>query len=231
MGETPDPWSGGGDRTRSEVREIFARHAERGGQAGEEERHRPLPGFLALPLRIWRVLSPAGRLALGGALVACAALMAVLLPPAFENAAENKVNERRAAAANLEEIRRGLVADQRPRRARLPLPVRAAAVEAAVGADYARRVRAGDLDGPVGETSCRRVDRKQQRGSTVFTCLAARGGIEGEYGDRALVTGYRFRARVVLASGAAAWCKENPRPLHADQEEFVVVPLSRACTG
>ena len=42
------------------------------------------------------------------------------------------------------------------------------------------------------------------------------------------MSGYRFKARVVRASGAAAWCKENPRPLHADQEEFVVVPLSRA---
>ena len=51
------------------------------------------------------------------------------------------------------------------------------------------------------------------------------------YLDRNLVSGYRFKARVVRASGAAAWCKENPRPLHADQEEFVVVPLSRACTG
>ena len=32
-------------------------------------------------------------------------------------------------------------------------------------------------------------------------------------------------------TGAVAWCKENPQPLHADQEEFVVVPLSKACTG
>ncbi len=231
MGEQPDPWSGGGDRTRAEVRDIFARHAERGAGAAAEERHRPLPGFLGLPLRIWRVLSPAGRMALGVLLVACAALLALLLPPAFENASQNRVNERRAAAANLEEIRRTLVADQRPRRATLPLPVRPAELETVVGADYARRVRAGDLDGPVGETACRPVDSEQARGSTVFTCLAARGETGGKYGDRALVTGYRFRARVVLASGAATWCKENPRPLHADQEEFVVVALSRACTG
>jgi hypothetical protein len=27
------------------------------------------------------------------------------------------------------------------------------------------------------------------------------------------------------------WCKENPPPLHGDQEEFVKVPVSRACTG
>jgi hypothetical protein len=65
----------------------------------------------------------------------------------------------------------------------------------------------------------------------VFTCVAERGREKGVYLDRKLVSGYRFKARVVRATGAAAWCKENPRPLHADQEEFVVVPLSRACTG
>jgi hypothetical protein len=36
---------------------------------------------------------------------------------------------------------------------------------------------------------------------------------------------------VELKSGSAAWCKENPPPLHADQEEFVKVPVSRECTG
>ena len=50
------------------------------------------------------------------------------------------------------------------------------------------------------------------------------------YRDRKLVSGYRFRARVINDTGAVAWCKENPQPLHADQEEFVVVPLSKACT-
>ena len=29
----------------------------------------------------------------------------------------------------------------------------------------------------------------------------------------------------------AAWCKEHPQPLHADQEEFIKVAVSRACTG
>lgn len=63
-----------------------------------------------------------------------------------------------------------------------------------------------------------------------FTCLVEQG-IRGEYQGRALVSGYRFRGRVALPSGQAAWCKENPRPLHPDQEEFVVVPLSKDCTG
>jgi hypothetical protein len=235
MGPTGDPWSSGGEHTRSEVRDIFALHAERGAgadrPAGEEERHRPLGNVLGLPARIWRALPRGGKIAVGALLAGLAVLLVLLVPPALDNAGENRENQRRSAAANLERIRLALVEDQRPRRASLPLPVNTGDLEAAVGADYERRVRAGDLDGPVGATNCRPIRRPQERDATVFTCLARQGSSSGVYGDRKLVTGYRFRARVVNSSGAAAWCKENPRPLHPDQEEFVVVPLSRACTG
>jgi hypothetical protein len=60
-------------------------------------------------------------LAVGLTLAVLAALAAVLVPPALENAGENRENQRRAAAANLEEIRRTLIEDQRPRRATLSL--------------------------------------------------------------------------------------------------------------
>jgi hypothetical protein len=74
--------------------------------------------------------------------------------------------------------------------------------------------------------------RAPERGprTSSAACLVEQG-LHGEYQGRELVSGYRFRGRVELPSGRAAWCKENPRPLHPDQEEFVVVPLSRACTG
>ena len=138
-----DPWSGAGDNTRAEVREIFARHAaaRQGAGAGTPpvERRAALPGVLRLPARGWRALPLLGRLAVAALGVVLALLVALLLPPALQNATENQ--------------------------------------------------------------------------------------------GRELVSGYRFRGRVELPSGRAAWCKENPRPLHPDQEEFVVVPLSRACTG
>jgi hypothetical protein len=63
-----------------------------------------------------------------------------------------------------------------------------------------------------------------------FACLVERGG-RGTYRGRDLLFGYRFRGRVELASSRAAWCKQNPRPLHPDTEEFVTVPVSRACSG
>ena len=110
-------------------------------------------------------------------------------------------------------------------------PLSAEGLAAAVGDDFERRIDTGELEGPAGPTTCRPVRPQPSPEAIVYTCVAERGDAKGVYLDRRLVSGYRFKARVVRATGAAAWCKENPRPLHADQEEFVVVPLSRACTG
>jgi hypothetical protein len=217
------------------VRAIFARHAaarEAAASSARPERHSPLPNFLALPARGWRGLSRRGKvvvLALGAVLVA---LAVALVPPALENAAQNEANERAAIAANRERIRRELVEDQRPRRGRLdasqPL---APALAEHVRADASRRARTGLLEGPIGNTACERITRTgEDPRYASFACLVERGG-RGTYRGRDLLFGYRFRGRVELASGRAAWCKENPRPLHPDTEEFVTVPVSRACTG
>jgi hypothetical protein len=235
-----NPWSGAGDNTRQEVREIFAQHARASAGAAAppaERRRKPLPNLLRLPGRLWRMLPPLGKVAVGLAIAALAALAVVLIPPALENAGENRANQRRAAAANFEAIRRRLVEDQRPRRATLSLPAGAVGDEIArriephVMADVRTRVREGTLDGPIEQTSCRTLRRTQERGWLVFTCLAEQFRETDAYRDRDIISGYRFRARVNLATGAVAWCKENPRPLHPATEEFVVVSLSRACTG
>jgi hypothetical protein len=233
------PWSGAGDDTRQEVREIFAQHARAsaGADPAAEERRKPLPNLLRLPGQLWRLLPPLGKVAVGLALAALVALAVALIPPALDNADENRANQRRASAANFAEIRRRLAEDQRPRRATLSLPAGAAPTEIArrleprVMADVRTRVSAGTLDGPIEQTSCRPVRRTQEAGSLVFTCLAEQFREADAYRDRDVVSGYRFRARVKLATGATAWCKENPRPLHPAQGEFVVVELSRDCTG
>jgi hypothetical protein len=231
-----DPWPGAGQNTREEVREIFARHqaAREAGAAPAQtvERRAALSGLLRLPAQGWRALSLRGRLFVAALALTMAALLALLVPPALENAAENEINDRRARAANLERLRRELVADQRPRRAVLPRGSKpAVALAAVVGADAARRVAQGDLTGPLRDTTCEPVRRSDiDPRAPVFTCLVEKA-VRGEYQGRALVSGYRFRGRVELAGGRAAWCKENPRPLHPDQEEFVVVPLAKACTG
>jgi hypothetical protein len=199
---------------------------------GRGERRSPLPGFLTLPARGWRALSRSGRalvLALAAVLVA---LAAALVPPALENASQNEADERAAIAANRERIRRSLAEQQRPRWAVLPPggPL-APALAGHVRADAQDRVRDGKLEGPIGRTRCERITRtgEDPRFAT-YTCLVERGG-RGTYRGRDLLLGYRFRGRVELSSRRAAWCKENPRPLHPDTEEFVTVPVARACTG
>jgi hypothetical protein len=229
-----DPWSGGRQATRDEVREIFERHAaaREAAALGETKRRSPLPNFLTLPARGWRSLSRGGKglvAVLGAALLA---LAVALVPPALDNAAENEANERAAIAANRERMRRELVEDQRPRRARLSASApMAPALAEQVRADARHRAQEGWLEGPIGNTACERITRtgEDPRYAT-FTCLVERGE-RGTYRGRDLLIGYRFRGRVELASGRAVWCKENPRPLHPDTEEFVTVPIARACTG
>jgi hypothetical protein len=230
-----DPWSGGRQATRDEVRAIFERHAaarDAAAASAQEERRSPLGNFLTLPARGWRALSGWGRALVAVLAAALLALAVALVPPALENASENEANERAAIAANRERIRRELVQDQRPRRAQLDaLQPLGPALAEHVGADARERAEAGTLEGPVGNTTCERIERTgEDPRYASFTCLVERGG-RGTYRGRDLVLGYRFRGRVELASGSAVWCKENPRPLHPDTEEFVTVPIARACTG
>jgi hypothetical protein len=196
------------------------------------QRRSPLPNFLTLPARGWRALSRGGKALVAALAAALLALAVALVPPALDNASQNEANERAAIAANREQIRRDLVEQQRPRRARLsPSEPIAPALADQVRADARRRAVAGTLDGPIRNTGCERIRRagEDPRYAT-FTCLVERGE-RGTYRGRDLLLGYRFRGRVELASGRAVWCKENPRPLHPDTEEFVTVPIARACTG
>jgi hypothetical protein len=199
---------------------------------GGGERRSPLPNFLTLPARGWRALSRGGKALVAALAAALLALAVALVPPALENATQNEANERAAIAANRERIRRELVEQQRPRRARLNSsePIAPALAEH-VRADARRRAVAGTLDGPIRAAACERIRRtgEDPRYAT-FTCLVERGE-RGTYRGRDLLLGYRFRGRVELATGRAVWCKENPRPLHPDTEEFVTVPIARACTG
>jgi hypothetical protein len=199
---------------------------------GGGERRSPLPNFLTLPARGWRALSRRGRMLVLALAAVLVALAVVLVPAALDNASQNEADERAAIAENRDRIRRMLVEQQRPRWTVLPPgePI-APALAAHVRADALVRAREGTLDGPIGRTACERIRRtgEDPRFAT-FTCLVERGG-RGTYQGRDLLLGYRFRGRVALGSGNAAWCKEHPQPLHPDQEEFVKVPVSRECTG
>ena len=79
-----NPWSAAGSRAREEVREIFARHVAPPAPVDEAAsgRRAPLPNVLRLPGRLWTMLPPLGKVAVGLVLGAAAALAVALLPPA-----------------------------------------------------------------------------------------------------------------------------------------------------
>lgn len=241
-----DPWEAATDSARAEHRTIWTGYEP---PTGADERRRPLPPFLLLPVRAWSSLSRTGRLVAAALLTALAAAVALTLPGALETGRTVRDTQRRDAAANLESIRRTLVADQRPRRHRLTARERgrlrrgggastaagrglvATAIAASVLADATARARAGTLPQRPERARCEPIRSGPPRpGTTLFSCLAETP-VSGSYQGRRMLKGYRFRARFEAGAGTFAWCKENPRPLHADQEEFVVVALSRACTG
>jgi hypothetical protein len=230
-----DLWSKGGEQTREDVRAIFAKHAAHGPAAAEPEqleRRATLPNFLKLPAHGWRLLGWRGRtvvVALGCAIVA---LAIILGPKAIDTGEENREIDRATRAANRERLRQELIEEQKPHTAQLkgdePF---AAGLAAAVGADAERRVESGELTGPLRRTTCEPIHRTgEDPAFASFTCLAEIGS-GGVYQGRPLVSGYRFRGRVEKETGAAVWCKEEPRPLHPDQEEYIDVPLARSCTG
>jgi len=146
-------------------------------------------------------------------------LLADLISTGNRQAEEERAREKAAAA----EAKRDLAEDQRPRRATLPEGAAARpALERGITADVRGRVRAGLLEGPIAATTCIAIGNG--RGAyNCFTLSSRREAI------RTIESGYRFSAKADLATGALAWCKRNPRPLHPDTGYFVVLPVSADC--
>lgn len=210
---------------------------------GAGERYDPLPGFLRLPLRGWRMLGRRGHIM--AVAVAAAGLLALVLSwPSVERAKRAGERERAGEATERSAAqRRAIAEDQRPRRAALPARVRtqistdagltspAAAslvgglLETAIAREVRTRVQAGALDGPVRGTSCDPVRARSRLGAN-YNCFVMihRSRAVG----RTYTSGYRFSARAQLPAGTLAWCKENPRPLHPTSY-VITVPMSSDC--
>ena len=210
-----------------------------GATVEPRDRYDPLPSFAALPAYL---LGARSRRALVRVSLAIAAVAAIAIGAFAWSSARQAEQDREAEAALRAGRARALAVEQAPRSASRPAvagatpAVAGAALEAAVGRDARGRVRAGALAGPVEQTTCTLIERgpaAPTRAAASYSCLAelTRAQLSERYGSKTLVSGHRFRARADLAAGTLTWCKENPRPLHPDTEEFVTVPLSRACTG
>jgi hypothetical protein len=171
--------------------------------------------------------------AIGLALVAGIAAALVIPPLQRGKEAGAKRVARAEAAALRAEIAR-LRADQRPHTVRVAVgrPL-VAALEAAVTADAAERVRQGTLSGPVLGTGCEVSPPYDSlyRGSRVYKCFVKTStGHQGVLeGDR-FGTGYPFVATIYTARRKLVWCKENPRPDEKGRQ-YADAKLSPQCAG
>ena len=200
-----------------------------------EPRYEPMPGLLGTPLFIWRRAPTRARVMVVVLLLTGFAGGGVLLAGADDRRAERRLR----AEQNRARLAAEIAADQRPRRGRVTARVRAqgrsealaAALVRSVSADISRRAAQGRRV----RTTCRRVEPVDGLGRPLrlpaadvyFTCFAS---YDIERSSAAnLQLGYRVRARGDLETLGYSWCKLNPRPIHADQGEFITVPLSRSC--
>jgi hypothetical protein len=210
---------------------------------GQGERYDPLPGFLLLPARAWRKLSPRGRRVTGAVILAAVVAMAVTWPYVQRVRRAGETERAAIAAEHRAASLRALIEDQRPRRDALSPSIRdrirnnrglqasaaaglvATRLEAAITDDVRARIAAGRLDGPLLQTTCDPVKVRSRLGAD-YNCFAAIG--RAQSGERVLESGYRFSARAQLPAGTLAWCKENPRPLHPTSY-VLSVPISPEC--
>ena len=193
-----------------------------------DDRYEPMPSLAALPRWLWRRASRPLRLiivAVAGLAVAALALLVV-------SAVGLSEDQRRETASYRARAEERLRADQAPRHGGAPAGTNlVTALQAAIDRDV--RERLPRFGPPV--TTCRRVRPVDAAGRPLdlpasdayFTCFAVQR--TDETIAATLDTGYGFRAKADLEARTFAWCKLNPRPIHADQEEFIRVELSREC--
>lgn len=193
-----------------------------------DDRYEPLPSLAGLPAWLWRRASRPARIAV----IAAAVLAALALAALVVSAVGLREDADRESAAYRARAEARLRADQAPRHGRAAAGTNlVAALEGAIDRDV--RERLPRFGAPA--TECRRVRPVDATGRRLdlppadayFTCFALQR--TNETIAATLQTGYFFRAKADLDTRTFAWCKLNPRPIHADQEEFIRVELSREC--
>jgi hypothetical protein len=174
------------------------------------------------------------------ALAAAVAIVWLIVDDASESRREREATEQRAADRRLAANRKRLIAEQKLHLAHVepaPRPELVGALEAAVLEDARRRVRRGNLNGPIRRVDCEPYPRTAPRRaqeldpklrSGRYFCLAVRRNIVGT-GEGSL--GSPFFARIRYREARLAWCRINPIPgEQAVPDPRTVALLPAACT-
>lgn len=192
------------------------------------------------------------RVASALVLVVAIAIGVALLPGMLESKQERAQSERRERAQLRAERIRELEAEQRPRFRRSEsvapagasdrqrLAARAGLMDElsrAVLADSRRRVRRGELDGPVRRAVCEPfprtvngigADRDLSRRSGRYSCVAVTAEFERGQASIGGVIGHQYRTLVDFETGRYAFCKVSGQA-GPSREQLVTTP--RACGG
>lgn len=198
------------------------------------DRHEPLPGVLGLPGYLYRRMSRRVRLGAAVALTAVLVLAAVAVPLVLDAKREGEARERREEKQRLAEQRRELIARQRPHYGRSAAPGRAAtlrALDAAIVADVARRVRSGEVDTPAMRSDCEAAREQPRDGKTQLFCTAVTSDIEAGKFSSAASVGYLYRALADPRTGKFALCKVVGQAGEGSYTRRPPPGVSSACGG
>jgi hypothetical protein len=216
------------------------------------ERYEPLPGLPQLPGWLWRKMGRRARLAAAAAVVASIAIAAVVLPGILESRREGAAADARERAQLRAERIRELEAEQRPRfrRSESVAPAGAGAearlaaraglmdeLSRTVLADSRRRVRRGELDGPIHRVVCEPFPRTVEgvgadsdlsRRAGRYSCVAVTATFGRSESSVGGVIGHQYRVLVDFHTGRYAYCKVSGQA-GPSREQLVTTP--RACGG
>jgi hypothetical protein len=221
-------------------------------KSSKPDRYEPLPGLPQLPGWLWRRLGRGGRIAAAVLLLAAIALGIALVPGMLESKRERASSEKREQAEVRAQHIRELEAEQRPRFRRsesvaesgAPAATRLAArarlmeeLSASILADSRRRVRRGELDGPIRRVVCEPfprtvagigADKNLSRRSGRYSCVAVTTAFGRSKASEGGVIGHQYRVLVDFETGRYAFCKISGQA-GPSREQLVTTP--RACGG
>jgi hypothetical protein len=216
------------------------------------DRYEPLPGIADLPGWAWRRMGRRFRIGAALVLVAAIALGAALIPTVRDSKEERAAADRHQRAERRARLVERLEAEQRPRFGRsgavapatAPPEERLAArartmdeLTAAILGDARRRVRAGQLDGPIRRVECQPfprsvdaagADRDLSRRSGRYSCVAVTAEFGRSEASLGGVIGHQYRTKVDFENGRYALCKIAGQSGPA-REQLVTTP--GACGG